>query len=220
MLAALASLAALVLLHRLCSELRNRRTALLACAAVSFFPFAYVLSTNYSEGLFLLASLGAFAAARSRHPCWRSPPGSPRASRGPRRSRSRSASRPTPCSRPSAGAPSLAGAAGAVAGVARRLRRPRAPPRRLAREPARAAARLAALDEPRRRARRARRLRARCDHARALPEPALPHGRAAGRDRAGGAVAQRHPRRHVRVRRRSRWRRRSRRAARCRSRAS
>ena len=67
-LAALASLAALILLHRLCSELHGRRTALLACAAVSFFPFAYVLSTNYSEGLFLLASLGAFAAARSRRP--------------------------------------------------------------------------------------------------------------------------------------------------------
>ncbi len=68
LLAALASLAALILLHRLCSELRDRRTALLACAAVSFFPFAYVLSTNYSEGLFLLASLGAFTAARARHP--------------------------------------------------------------------------------------------------------------------------------------------------------
>jgi hypothetical protein len=67
-LAALASLAALILLHRFCSELRDRRTARLACAAVSFFPFAYVLSTNYSEGLFLLGSLGAFAAARSRHP--------------------------------------------------------------------------------------------------------------------------------------------------------
>jgi hypothetical protein len=67
-LAALASLAGLVLLHRLCSELFDRRTALLAVAAVSFFPFAYVLSTNYSEGLFLLASIGAFAAARSRHP--------------------------------------------------------------------------------------------------------------------------------------------------------
>jgi hypothetical protein len=68
LLAALASLAALILLHRLCSELRDRRTAVLACAAVSFFPFAYVLSTNYSEGLFLLASLGAFTAARSRRP--------------------------------------------------------------------------------------------------------------------------------------------------------
>jgi hypothetical protein len=68
LLAALASLAALILLHRLCSELRDRRTALLACAAVAFFPFAYVLSTNYSEGLFLLASLGAFTAARSRRP--------------------------------------------------------------------------------------------------------------------------------------------------------
>ncbi|MDX6539033.1 MAG: hypothetical protein QOI71_643 [Gaiellales bacterium] len=68
LLAALASLAALIVLHRLCSELRNRRTALLACAAASFFPFAYVLSTNYSEGLFLLGSLGAFTAARSRHP--------------------------------------------------------------------------------------------------------------------------------------------------------
>ncbi|MDX6630145.1 MAG: hypothetical protein QOH00_2391 [Gaiellales bacterium] len=67
-LAALATLAALILLHRLCSELGGRRVALLACAAVSFFPFSYVLSTNYSEGLFLLASLGAFAAARSRRP--------------------------------------------------------------------------------------------------------------------------------------------------------
>jgi hypothetical protein len=67
-LATLASLSALILLHRLCSELRDRRTARLACAAVAFFPFAYVLSTNYSEGLFLLASIGAFAAARSRHP--------------------------------------------------------------------------------------------------------------------------------------------------------
>jgi len=67
-LAALASLAALVLLHRLCSELAGRRVALLACAAVSFFPFSYVLSTNYSEGLFLLASLGAFAAMRSNRP--------------------------------------------------------------------------------------------------------------------------------------------------------
>jgi hypothetical protein len=67
-LAALASLAALILLHRLCRDLCNRRTALLACAAVAFFPFSYVLSTNYSEGLFLLASLGAFTAARSRHP--------------------------------------------------------------------------------------------------------------------------------------------------------
>ncbi len=67
-LAALAAFAGLVLLHRLCTDLRNRRTALLACAAVAFFPFAYVLSTNYSEGLFLLGSLGAFAAARSRHP--------------------------------------------------------------------------------------------------------------------------------------------------------
>src|SRR3954469_12428464 len=67
-LAALASLGALILLHRLCSELRDRRTARLACAAVAFFPFAYVLSTNYSEGLFLLASLGAFMAARSHRP--------------------------------------------------------------------------------------------------------------------------------------------------------
>ncbi len=41
---------------------------MLACTAVAFFPFSYVLSTNYSEGLFLLASLGAFAAARSRRP--------------------------------------------------------------------------------------------------------------------------------------------------------
>ncbi|MDX6564125.1 MAG: hypothetical protein QOD65_3939, partial [Gaiellales bacterium] len=32
------------------------------------FPFAYVLSTNYSEGLFLLASIGAFTAARSTRP--------------------------------------------------------------------------------------------------------------------------------------------------------
>lgn len=68
LLATLASLAALILLHRLCSGLRDRRTAVLACAAVAFFPFAYVLSTNYSEGLFLLASLGAFSAARSRRP--------------------------------------------------------------------------------------------------------------------------------------------------------
>ncbi|HET6175099.1 MAG TPA: hypothetical protein VFD90_21025 [Gaiellales bacterium] len=68
LLATLASFAALVLLHRLCSELGGRRVALLACAAVSFFPFSYVLSTNYSEGLFLLASIGAFAAARSRRP--------------------------------------------------------------------------------------------------------------------------------------------------------
>jgi hypothetical protein len=68
LIAALASLLALILLHRLCNELRDRRTAVLACTAVTFFPFAYVLSTNYSEGLFLLASLGAFAAARSRHP--------------------------------------------------------------------------------------------------------------------------------------------------------
>jgi hypothetical protein len=67
-LAALASLAALILLHRLCSELRGRSTARLACLAVSFFPFSYVLSTNYSEGLFLLASLGAFTAARSHRP--------------------------------------------------------------------------------------------------------------------------------------------------------
>jgi hypothetical protein len=67
-LASLASLAALILLHRFCTGLRDRRTALLACAAVSFFPFSYVLSTNYSEGLFLLASLGAFAAARSQRP--------------------------------------------------------------------------------------------------------------------------------------------------------
>ena len=57
-----------MLLHRLCSDLRGRRVALLACAAVSFFPFSYVLSTNYSEGLFLLASLAAFTAARSRRP--------------------------------------------------------------------------------------------------------------------------------------------------------
>ena len=35
-LAALASVAALMLLHRLCSELRGRRMALLACAALSF----------------------------------------------------------------------------------------------------------------------------------------------------------------------------------------
>ena len=67
-LAALASLAALVLLHRLCREFGGRRVAVLACAAVSFFPFSYVLSTNYSEGLFLLASIGAFAAARSNRP--------------------------------------------------------------------------------------------------------------------------------------------------------
>jgi hypothetical protein len=68
LLAALASLAGLILLHRLCRELRDRRSARLACAAVAFFPFAYVLSTNYSEGLFLLASLGAFSAARSQRP--------------------------------------------------------------------------------------------------------------------------------------------------------
>jgi hypothetical protein len=67
-LAALASLAALVLLHRLCREFGSRRAARLACAGVAFFPFAYVLSTNYSEGLFLLASIGAFAAARSKRP--------------------------------------------------------------------------------------------------------------------------------------------------------
>src|SRR4029077_2418207 len=66
-LATLASLAALMLLHRLCSDLRGRRVALLACAAVSFFPFSYVLCTNYSEGLFLLASVAAFTGARSRH---------------------------------------------------------------------------------------------------------------------------------------------------------
>jgi|KBSMisStandDraft_5_1062788.scaffolds.fasta_scaffold04315_4 hypothetical protein len=65
-LATLASVAALMLLHRLCCELRGRRVALLACAALAFFPFSYVLSTNYSEGLFLLASLAAFAGARSR----------------------------------------------------------------------------------------------------------------------------------------------------------
>ena len=68
LLATLASLAALMLLHRLCSDLRGRRVALLACAAVSFFPFSYVLSTNYSEGLFLLASVAAFTGARSRRP--------------------------------------------------------------------------------------------------------------------------------------------------------
>ena len=67
-LASLASLAALILLHRLCSGQRGRRTALLAVAAVSVFPFSYVLSTNYSEGLFLLASIGAFTAARSQRP--------------------------------------------------------------------------------------------------------------------------------------------------------
>ena len=118
-LAALASLGALILLHRLCSELRDRRTARLACAAVAFFPFAYVLSTNYSEGLFLLASIGAFTAARSRRtrcsPSW---PASPPGSRGRRRSRSRSASRPMPYLSPERRRASLAGAAGAVAGVA------------------------------------------------------------------------------------------------------
>jgi hypothetical protein len=67
-LAALASFGALVLLHRLCSDMRGRTMARLACIALAFFPFSYVLSTNYSEGLFLLASIGAFAAARSRRP--------------------------------------------------------------------------------------------------------------------------------------------------------
>ena len=93
-----------MLLHRLCSDLRGRRVALLACAAVSFFPFSYVLSTNYSEGLFLLASSGAFTAARSR----RSGAGvrgrarrRPHAAGGdPARDRPR---RPTPCSRRSGG---------------------------------------------------------------------------------------------------------------------
>ena len=68
LLATLASLLALILLHRLVAGLRGRRAALLACAAVAFFPFAYVLSTNYSEGLFLLGSIGAFSAARSKRP--------------------------------------------------------------------------------------------------------------------------------------------------------
>ena len=111
--------APLILLHRLCSELRDRRTARLACAAVAFFPFAYVLSTNYSEGLFLLASIGAFSAARSRHPALAFAGGPRRRTRAARRrSRSRSASRPTPYLSPERRRASLAGAAGAVAGVA------------------------------------------------------------------------------------------------------
>ena len=95
-LAALASVAALMLLHRLCSELRGRRVGAARLRGLSFFPFSYVLSTNYSEGLFLLASLAAFAGARSRRAVsspsprrWR------RASRAPRRFRSRSAWPPT-----------------------------------------------------------------------------------------------------------------------------
>ena len=94
----------------------------------------------------------------------------------------------------------LAGAVGAVAGVAHRVRRSPPPPRRLARQPARAAARLAALDQHRRRARGARALHPRRDHARTRPEPAVPDGRAARRDRAGRALAPRHPRRDARLR--------------------
>ena len=188
-LAALASLAALILLHRLCSELRGRRTALLACAAVSFFPFSYVLSTNYSEGFFLLASIGAFTAARSRHPALAFLAGLAAGFTRPAAIPLALGLGADALLAPERRRASLAGAAGAVAGVVARLRRPRPPPRRLAREPARPADRLEPLDQRHRRPRGARALRPRGDHARARPEPALPDRRAAGRDRLWRALA-------------------------------
>ena len=65
---ALVSLAALVLLHVIVRERASRRVARLAVAAISFFPFSYVLSTNYSDGLFLLTSLAAYYAVTRGQP--------------------------------------------------------------------------------------------------------------------------------------------------------
>ena len=148
--------------------------ARLACIALAFFPFSYVLSTNYSEGLFLLASIGAFTAARSRHPAAGvrgrvrrgiDAAGGDPARTGPR-GRCRAGARAPPrLARRRRGRRGRRGD---------RVRRPRAAARRLARQPARAAARLEPLDQHRRRARRARPLRPRRHHARPRPEPALP----------------------------------------------
>ena len=65
---ALLSLAALVLLHVVVRERASRRVARLSVAAIAFFPFSYVLSTNYSDGLFLLTSLAAYYAVTRSQP--------------------------------------------------------------------------------------------------------------------------------------------------------
>ena len=64
----LVSLAALVLLHVVIREHGSRRVARLSVAAIAFFPFSYVLSTNYSDGLFLLASVAAYYAVAQGQP--------------------------------------------------------------------------------------------------------------------------------------------------------
>ena len=64
----LVSLGALVILHVLVRERATRRVARLSVAAIAFFPFSYVLSTNYSDGLFLLASLAAYYAVTRGEP--------------------------------------------------------------------------------------------------------------------------------------------------------
>ena len=64
----LSSLAALVVLHVLVREGASRRVARLSVAAIAFFPFSYVLSTNYSDGLFLLTSVSAYYAVTRRQP--------------------------------------------------------------------------------------------------------------------------------------------------------
>ena len=155
--------------------------ALLACAAVSFFPFAYVLSTNYSEGLFLLASLGAFAAARSRHPVLAFAAGFAAGLARPAAIPLALGLGADAVLAPERRRASLAGAAGAVAGVAvvfADLERRRDDWLASLHAQQLGWQRSTSLvDAPGELAA----LRPGCDHARALPEPALPHGRPAGR---------------------------------------
>jgi len=60
---AVCGLAALLLFHRWCSQRLSPRAALLAVAALAFYPYAWFLyGSAYSDALFLVLVLGAFLA--------------------------------------------------------------------------------------------------------------------------------------------------------------
>src|SRR5215207_2985920 len=65
-----ALVAALAVFHRLVALELGRRLAGPALLLVSLFPGALFFGAPYSESLFLLASVGAFYAARTRHWAW------------------------------------------------------------------------------------------------------------------------------------------------------